>query len=196
MKKMISLNFVKIIFAGLLPCALFLACASSANDGTLQRVGEFSNAPAWVLSPEVKGKIADLGSAKPNAGDDFSLQRQVAAADARANLSNQINVKVSTMLKTFKSTTGAGTKGTYDSSIENVSKQISSNVLVGSKITKMWKSPKGTLYVLVVLDMASIKNQIGKDIKTSFKNDKAMYQKFLASKAQGDLDKELSKVKK
>jgi hypothetical protein len=31
-------------------------------------------------------------------------------------------------------------------------------------------------------------------VKTSFKNDKAMYQKFLAAKAEGDLDKQLEKA--
>ena len=38
-----------------------------------------------------------------------------------------------------------------------------------------------------------VKAKIEKAVKTSFKNDKAMYQKFLASKADGELDKELEK---
>jgi hypothetical protein len=33
-----------------------------------------------------------------------------------------------------------------------------------------------------------------KSVKTSFKNDKALYQKFLASKAQGELEAELEKL--
>jgi hypothetical protein len=38
-----------------------------------------------------------------------------------------------------------------------------------------------------------VKDLVGKSIKTSYGNDKAMYQKFLASQAQGELAKELEK---
>ncbi|MFA9373270.1 LPP20 family lipoprotein [Poseidonibacter sp.] len=189
MLKMIS----KTAAASLVLATIFTGCTSTEPKAPEESTfvdAEFQGAPQWVLSPFVEGAIADMGSAKRNAGNDFSFQREEAVADARNNLARQLDTKVSNMIKTYK----ASTSETYDKSIESVSKQIASQTLVGSKATKMWRSKTGTLYVLVVLNSEIVKDQMDKAIKTSFKNDKAMYQKFLASKAQGELDKELEKL--
>jgi len=53
----------------------------------------------------------------------------------------------------------------------------------------IWKSPKGTLFVLVGMP----KNSIKTNIKTSLKSEKALWQKFLAQKADKELDKEIDK---
>ncbi|MCK5293336.1 MAG: hypothetical protein KAJ49_01695 [Arcobacteraceae bacterium] len=52
------------------------------------------------------------------------------------------------------------------------------------------------LYLLVTVSNNEISNARGKAIKTSYKNDPAMYQKFKASTANGELDKELEKSRK
>ena len=52
------------------------------------------------------------------------------------------------------------------------------------------------MYVLVVLDPASIanaKNAMKEAVKTSYKNDKALWQQFQAQKADQSLDKEIEK---
>ena len=188
-------NILKTTALGLVTATFLVGCGSTTKPATPKKEAvyvdaEFQGAPQWVMAPFVEGAIADVGSAKRNAGNDFSFQREEAIADARNNLARQLSVKVNTMMKTFKSSTAE----TFDKSIESVSKQIASQTLVGSKTTKVWVSKTGTLYVLVVLNPEIVKNQMEKSIKTSFKNDKAMYQKFLASKAQGELDKELEKL--
>ena len=53
----------------------------------------------------------------------------------------------------------------------------------------MWKSPKGTLYVLVGMP----KEEVAQEIKTSLESKKALYQKYLAKKSWEDLDKEIDK---
>ncbi len=177
----------------LIAATIFTGCGSTQPKEADQATyidAEFDGAPQWVLSPFVEGAVADMGSAKRNAGNDFSFQREEAIADGRNNLTRQLSIKVSNMIKTFKSSTSE----TYDKSIDSVSKQIASKTLLGSKATKMWRSKTGTLYVLVVLNADLVKDQMDQTIKTSFKNDKAMYQKFLSSKAQGELDKELEKL--
>jgi len=155
---------------------------------------ELQGAPKWVLVPQVKGFVAELGSASKNAGNDFSFQREEAMADARDNIARQISVKVNNMFKAFKSVTGSGADSTFDKSSEKVSKQIASQTLSGTKVQDTWMSKSGTLYILMVIDTKSVVDIVEKNIKTSFKNDKAMYQKFLASKAQGELDQELEKL--
>ena len=155
---------------------------------------EFAGAPKWVMMPKVKGYVADIGIAKQNAGNDFSFQREEAMSDARDNLAKQISVKVKNMFKSFKSITGSGTDKTFDNSSEKVSKQIANQTLNGTRLEDTWVSQSGTLYVLMVVDSKIVVDLVAKSTKTSFGNDKAMYQKFLASQAQGELAKELEKI--
>ena len=151
-------------------------------------------APDWTCNPYLEGSIVALGIAPKNAGNDQGMQRAEAVAEGRDALANQLSVKVSTMFKSYKATTGAGADATFDKSNSKVSKQLASQTLNGSRGVKTWKSNAGTMYILVGLSNEPVKKQMEKAIKTSFKNDRAMYQKFLASKADGDLDKELEKA--
>jgi hypothetical protein len=153
---------------------------------------EFEGAPKWVMVPYVEGMIAEVGSAKPNAGNDFGFQREEAMANARDNLAKQLSLKVKNMFKSYKSATTAG-GGTFDKTTESVSKQIAKQTLNGSRQKDMWRSKSGTLYVLVVLDTKSVSKLMGDAAKSAYQNDQAAYQKFMAAKAQGELDKELSK---
>jgi hypothetical protein len=157
---------------------------------------EYQGAPKWVLMPQAKGYIAETGSAQRNVGNDISFQRAEAKADARKNIAQQIEIKVNSMIKTYKAATGSGKDATFDKSSEDVSKQIASQTLKGTRVEDTWISRTGTLYVLMVLDTKNVVQKMEESIKTSFKNDKALYQRFLASKAQGELDAELEKLNK
>jgi hypothetical protein len=170
--------------------------SSKTNEPEVYTDPELQGAKQWVMMPFVEGFVADIGIAKRNAGNDFSFQRQEAMGDARSNLAQQISVKVNTMFKSYKAATGSGADATFDKSSEAVSKQIASKTLKGTRIKDTWMSRSGTLYVLMIVDTKSVSEMMDQQIKTSFKNDKAMYQKFLASKAQGELDAELSKLNK
>ena len=152
-------------------------------------------APLWVCLPEYKDSIAAVGIAKPNAGDDLSMQRAEAMADGRDALARQIQIKVSNMFKKFIATTGAGKAQTYEKTTENVSKQIASNTIQGSKPVDMWIHPKtNEMFLLVIAPTSQVTNAMKQTIKTTYKNDQALYQKFLAKQADGELDKELEKA--
>lgn len=151
-------------------------------------------APKWTCNPYLEGSIVALGVAPKNAGNDLGMQRAEAIAEGRDALANQLSVKVSTLFKSYKATTGTGVESTFDKANSKVSKQLASQTLQGSKGVDTWTSNKGTLYILVGLSNEPVKKQIEDAVKTSFKNDKAMYQKFLAAKANGELDAELEKV--
>jgi hypothetical protein len=151
-------------------------------------------APKWTCNPYLEGSIVALGVAPTNAGNDLGMQRAEAIAEGRDALANQISVKVSTLFKSYKATTGSGSASTFDKATSKVSKQLASQTLTGSRGVEAWKSNVGTLYILVGLNNDPVKQQMEKAVKTSFKNDKAMYQKFLAAKANGELDAELEKA--
>lgn len=149
---------------------------------------EFEGAPKWISSPKMDGKIVEIGSAPKNIGNDFAFQREEAVANARNNLARRISINVDNMFKTFKSTTGINENGTFDKVIESVSKQISSEVLKNSIVEKMWISKSKTMYVLVSLDGNEFKSQVKGISKSSFKNEDALYQKYLADDADSKLD--------
>ena len=181
---------------------LFTGCIGGVAAPTKQAEPDFrckqdgQLAPEWTCNPYLEGSVVALGIAPKNAGNDQGMQRAEAVAEGRDALASQLSVKVSTMFKSFKATTGAGADATFDKSNSKVSKQLASQTLNGSKGVKTWKSNAGTMYVLVGLSNEPVKKQMANAIKTSFKNDQAMYQKFLAAKADGELDKELAKAAK
>ncbi len=151
-------------------------------------------APEWTCNPYLEGSVVALGIAPKNAGNDQGMQRAEAMAEGRDALANQLSVKVSTLFKSFKATTGSGADATFDKSTSKVSKQLASETLQGSKGINTWRSNAGTMYILVGISNEPVKKAVEKAVKTSYKNDQAMYQKFLAAKADGDLDRELEKA--
>ena len=198
---MLKSKFIKTVMISAATVALMTGCSSKeapAKTKVEQQYvdPELQGAPKWVMMPFVEGAVAEVGSAPRNAGNDFSFQREEAMADARDNLAKQIAVKVNNMFKSYKSSTGSAGQATFDRSSERVSKQIASQTLKGTRVKDTWISRSGTFYVLMIIDTDSVAKAMDQAVKTSFKNDKAMYQKFLASKAQGELNKELEKVEK
>lgn len=195
MKKIILTGLTSLLAATI----LFTGCSSkeeiNVQDGKATYVDpELQGAPSWVMIPSVPGFVAEVGSAPRNAGNDFSFQREEAMANARDNISRQISVKVGNMFKSFKAATGSGADATFDRSADRVSKQIASQSLQGTIVKDTWISKSGTLYVLMIIDTTAVTTVADELTKTSYKNDKALYQKFLASKAQGELAKELEKL--
>lgn len=187
-----------LVSTAVLGALLFTGCANQPNQPEQEQYVdvELQGAPSWVLMPMVEGTIAEVGSAKKNPAGDVSFQRNEAMADARDNLARLISTKVSNMFKSFKASTGSGDTGTFDKSVESVSKQIASQTLNGTQVKGTWISKTGSLYVLMAVNSEAVANMMEQTIKSnsSFKNDEALYQKFLASKAQGELEAELEKA--
>ena len=158
---------------------------------------EGAKAPEWVCNggANMEGGIFAVGSAqKSPLGIGF--QRREAIAAARDEIARQIEVKVKNMFKSYLSSTGAGDSQTAERVATSVSKQVASQVLRGSKPIRTWVSPQGTLFVLVGMSgnpKEIIKENVKKAVKTTFKNDEALWQEFKAKKAQDELDAAIEK---
>ena len=193
---------IKSVATALVVSTLFTGCGSTPKpvkeekaDFRCRQDGVL--APQFTCDPYADGAIVGLGVAKVNAGGDKSFQRSEALANARNELARQLEVKVSNLFKSYKASTGAGTNATFDNATSDVSKQLASQTLRGSKqVGNSWRNPKtGELYIMVGISTDVVEDKMEDAIKTSFKNDKALYQQFLASKADGELEKELAKAK-
>jgi hypothetical protein len=196
----ISKSLLKLLASGVVVSAVLTGCNQAGlnaptSSGDIYVDPEFQGAPDWVMNtPFINGKLTAVGSAPRNAGNDMQFQKELAIGSGRDNLARQISISVKNMLKRFASSTGTGKDGTYDNSSETVSKQIASETITNSRAIKSWISKTGTYYVLVVKDTSSVVDTMDKKVKTSYKNDKAMYQRFLHAKAQGELEQELEKM--
>jgi hypothetical protein len=152
-----------------------------------------TEAPPWVCMPQIAGGIASVGIAqKSPAGPGF--QRQEAMANGRDALARQIAVKVKSMFKNFTQQTGVGSDAVVDKLSANVSKQIANQMLSGSKQSKYWVDRKtGDMYLLVTLDPNAAVEATKKTVKSSLRNEKALWQQFQAKKANAELDAEIEK---
>ncbi len=152
-------------------------------------------APDWVCTGSAEGvEVSAVGSEKIVSGEtDFA--QTMAIASARLKLAGQMKTHVTGMVKKYMETTGAGNSATVDKVNTSVTKQITNETLVGSKMFKSRTSPDGTVYVLVGLDEKAVQKNTETAVKTSMGNDQALWQQFKASKAQDELAADIAKQK-
>jgi hypothetical protein len=152
-------------------------------------------APLWICDAPVEGvAVSAVGSYEKSAAGPAFMKDQAAAA-ARVNLAQQMKVHVTNMIKSYVETTGAASSETVDKVNTSVSKLITAETLVGSRVFRNFTSPNGTIYVLVGLDPTNTKEATEKLLKTSMNNDKALWQQFKAKKGQEELAEEIAKMK-
>ena len=180
-----------VFIAGLsLSLILISGCASKSEVQKTQMCQiDGTNAPTWICTDgNVTGMITGVGSAE-SSPLGFNYQKTEAIAAARDEIARKISIRVKNIFKRFEASTGVGKEKTVEKATENVSKQLAYETLRNSKLLKLWKSPKGTIYVLVGIP----KEDAVEGIKTSLESKKALYQKYLAKKSWKDLDKEIDK---
>lgn len=178
---------------------LLVACAS--NQPTQAPVascvfadGSGQAAPEWVCGAPVDGlDLSAVGYAdKSAAGPNF--MKQMAATAARVELAQTMKVEVQNMIKQYAETTGTGDSETVDRVNTSVTKQLTKETLVGSKIFRQMPTPSGGMVVLVGLDADTVNKLAEQAIKTSMNNERALWQKFQAEKSFDELASEISNM--
>jgi len=186
-----------IVTATLLATAATLFGCSSAPEKQVVTEcyfpGTKDEAPLWVCDQPIEGvEVSAVGSAqKSAAGQGF--MKQMAATEARVQLAQSMQVHVTNMIKQFAETTGAADDETVDRVNTSVTKQITDQTLVGTKIFRSITAPDGTMYVLLGLDPTAAEKITETAIKTSMNNERALWQKFQAKKGFDELAEEIAK---
>ena len=174
------------------------ACSTAAKKDVVSEC-VFPNsdkaAPLWVCDAPVEGvAVGATGSAtKSAAGIDF--MKQQAATSARVRLAQQMKVHVANSIKQYAETTGVGDSETVDRVNTATTKQITDQTLVGTKIYRSAQGPDGAMYVLVGIDEAATQKLTEVALRSSMNNEKALWQKFQAGKAQDELAADIAKMK-
>ena len=191
------------ISALVLACVATVLLASCSSDDTKLDEPDCvfpdsptTAAPGWICDEPVDGvEVSAVGvAAKSAAGHSF--MKNMAATDARVQLAQSMTVHVQNMVKQFAETTGAADSETVDKVNTSVTKQITDETLVGTKILKTRTSPNGALYVLVGMDAALAATATENALRTSMNNDRAAWQQFRAEKGQDELASSIANMKK
>lgn len=186
--KLIKPTFV-ILAVGLTACADNVKDMPAPSPVTVANC-VFPNqqsAPGWVCHEALPGlEVQATGvSEKSAAGVAFMTNR--AKADALANLVEQFKVKVSKMVKNYIGTTGMAASETVDAAASSTIKTISSQTLSSAKIFKSRIGPEGRQYILVGLDEVNTRIAVEKAVKTSMKNEKALWQEFKEKQSHDEM---------
>ncbi len=177
--------------------SLMTACATPAKQESEQLSGTL---PDWVVMPFVEGGLADTQCVANNA--DMGILKGKATAMARAELARQLTLKVQAMDKTYASLTESNGKSVAGGAFESVSKQITNQVLSGSRLKKLdyviFPDDTTKLCALIAItptDTDEIYKAIvsSADQELSPKDDAILYQEFKAHKAQEELVSEIDK---
>jgi hypothetical protein len=192
MKRKLSLSILVALAATLSAC-------SSAPKPTQLSIdqcrfpGTDREAPGWVCDEPVPGwTVTAPGSAELTSAG-LSFQRQMAMTDARVQLAQQMKIHVTNMIKQFAETTGSGDAESLDKVNTSVTKQITDQTLSGTQAIRSVTAPNGRLFVLVGLNDKAVEEMTKVALKTSMDNDRALWQKFQAKKAQDELAEEIAK---
>lgn len=190
---------ITLIAAGIAMSAFLTGCGGGESKPEVAKGCTFPDAPEvlaqdWVCDGPVAGvEVSSVGSAKIGLAGP-SHAKQMAMTRARVQLAQMMKVHVANMIKQYVETTGTGASETVDQVTTSVTKQITKETLIGSRLFKSKVSPNKTMYVLVGLDEAKVQKAAEKAIKTSMRNERALWQQFKASKAQDELAAEISKI--
>jgi len=170
------------------------AAAPAAQEEVLDercRIDGGQLAPEWVCNEAIEG--AEYAAVGIGTSKHPSMKKKQAITRATQTLAHQIETKVKSKVEDFMRSTGNGDAETLDSVSTSVTKQTAKVTLKGSRKVKQWTAKNGNLYALVAVSPAAEKaiNETAKEtIKSSMKNDDALWQQFQSKQALDSLDKE------
>ncbi|MCB5161045.1 LPP20 family lipoprotein [Marinomonas algarum] len=155
--------------------------------------GSNQAAPDWVCGAPLEGvALSAVGySEKSAAGPNY--MKQMAATAARVELAQVLNVDLQNMVKQYVETTGAGDAETVDRVNTVVTKQVTEQELIGSKVIRQMPTPSGGLVVLVGLNPAEAEEAAESILRSSMRNEAALFQKLEAEKSFDELAAEIAK---
>ncbi|WOD06364.1 LPP20 family lipoprotein [Marinomonas sp. GJ51-6] len=155
--------------------------------------GSNQAAPDWVCGAPVEGVALSAVGYSEKSAADTNYMKQMAATAARVELAQVLSVDLQNMVKQYVETTGAGDAETVDRVNSVVTKQVTEQQLIGSKVVRQMPTPSGGLVVLVGLDPSQAEGVAESILRTSMRSEAALFQKLEAEKSFDELAEEIAK---
>lgn len=176
---------------GLVAALVSVGLLAGCNTVNVPKISD--KTPFEDMQKAVKKLTDDGVPASVGMGQSRTQQMALTEAkmDARKNLAQQVNVKIKNLEKNFAEEVGMGMDSEINALFSTATKIVTSQELAGSvpKVQKYSTSDDGitSAYVLMILDP----NIIGKALAQQSSSNQSLYQRFQASKAFAELDKEI-----
>ncbi len=167
-----------------------LAVLWAGCGGSRQSQTPSGDVPDWFTNPPSDPNF--LFSSRSGTSQDMQLAVEKATTDARADLSRQMETRVQTLIKQFNEEVGAGADAQLLSQFTSAGKQVTSNVLSGTRVKTQKVVREGTgyrAYVLMQLPVGAAADQF----LQSMKKDDKTYTRFRATETFKELDDEARK---
>ena len=182
--------FRMVILVGL--AAMFLAgCGGGPPKEVINKPD--SCIPDWFMVPPTDPNY--IFAAASGDSRDMQLAIDKATTNARQKTAEQVEIKVKGLTKNFMEEAGTGEDTEIVGLFSQVTKQVSSQVLVGSRVDKQEICPQGSMYKAFVLMELPI-GEAAAGLMKGIKSDHKLYDRFRASQAFEELDKEVEDYEK
>ncbi|MBC8044341.1 MAG: hypothetical protein IAF08_12960 [Rhizobacter sp.] len=167
--------------------AFILSACGSSQPAAPPPPAAISEAPDWFLRPP--GDDNNLYAAKTSTSSDLQIAMNKAEQECRLSLSQQLETKMTGLIKKFDEETGSGENPNLLSQYTQVSKSVVNQEMNGTKPrdTKMIKD--GSVYRAYVLMVIPL-GEANKILIQKIKADEALRTELRASKAYQELEKE------
>jgi hypothetical protein len=177
----------------------FVACLSACSSLN-EEVSERSGLPAWTLNPTVEGGIAATDCVVYSG--NLSVDRKMATANSRTTLAQQISLKIDVLDRSYLSGTNADKESMNGTTFSSVSKQLTQQMLSGSRVIKAdIVEIRGVDHFCVLTAITpKVTDALFRDIvkgskrELSATEEKLLRQELMAYKAERSLEVELEKV--
>ncbi|GHT82511.1 hypothetical protein FACS1894137_01530 [Spirochaetia bacterium] len=165
---------------------LAVSCGSTPSPSAHE---EDPNFPPWLNDLPPEDVIWGFGSARQSSEQ---MSMTTAEVRARTSIARQLNTKVDAMFTDYNRDAGTVGNQAALSLQEDVTRQVSSMQLNGSKPIQRWKAPDGTWWYLVEYNKAEAQAALSK----VFDSEAARYAEFKTGEALKMLDTQLAKNEK
>jgi len=164
------------------------------TPGTIERAESSQitniNVPDWFVN--VPQDPDYIYIARTRSSKDLEMSIDTAQAQARVDLANQVQTKVTAMFKRFREEIGSGEDSELNSIATAVSKDIASESVSGLKVKQQEVVKEGAVYnVFVLFELAT--GEINSAVLDKVKAQKDMYTRFRASQGFKELEAEVEK---
>ena len=106
--------------------------------------------PLWINNSHIDGYLTGVGISNDK---NLVSKRRIATVSARASLTENIRVEISSYFKMITTTRN----DTHSTLTESLIEQKANEVLVASFVKDTYQDIDGTFYVLVVVDKSNLK---------------------------------------
>jgi len=160
--------------------ALLISCAGQRSGSTEE--SPLKDAPEWFLNPpQESDMIYGVGSAlKQNP----SLARKASIARARDEVSQAIEVQISSMLRDFMQESGVGDNAEALEFTEAVTRQVAATSLRGCVVKEVVVGKDGTFYSLVEYSLVDVRQAMLEEAI----NQEALYNRTQARRSFDELE--------